>query len=1228
MIAQNNRKTRWYVPNRTRGPKREFHVSRSARDTYSFAKETFSLAGHVLFADVKSAREFAMRINTVRRAILHPERSVRAGDVYAMGLIDEIFHYLIGEYLTQYGREQLAELEKQLVDTIGADALERMLRTFAERFPTVDTYRGQTTPDETLSRTIDGISGRHIALEEILVMWVGNRNPAYAPLIELFDEELLAIDTSYREAMKTVQDFFATSPGFGPDDQTLIEMLRAPAIAHPDDLHAQLEYIRTRWASILGSFLDRILRSLDVISEETKGRFFGPGETRVLEYSSAVSDEDYARFSPDREWMPRAVIIAKSTLVWLDQLSKQYQREIRTLDAIPDGELDELARQGFTGLWLIGLWQRSSASRRIKNLCGNPEAEASAYSLYDYEIADEIGGWAALDTLRRRLWARGIRVASDMVPNHTGIDSRWIHEHPEWYISLPHPPFPGYTFNGENLSTNPSVGIYLEDHYYDRSDAAVVFKHVDFNTGTARYIYHGNDGTSMPWNDTAQLDYLNPQVREAVIQLILRVARNFPIIRFDAAMTLAKKHIQRLWYPAPGQGGDIPSRSEYGLPQSDFDAAIPEEFWREVVDRVAEEVPDTLLLAEAFWMMESYFVRNLGMHRVYNSAFMNMLKNEENEKYRQTVKNTLLYDPEVLKRFVNFMNNPDEETAVAQFGTGDKYFGVATLMVTMPGLPMFGHGQIEGFAEKYGMEYRRAYWDETPDQELIARHRRELFPLMHRRYLFADAANFRMFDVYNSDGHVLTNVYAYSNKHGDERAFVLYNNSYESAAGWVHTSAPYVVNAETDRQERREQLAATFDLTPSWHHYVIFQEQRSGLWFIRSSGEIAERGLFVSLNGYESQVFLNIHEVQDNEYSHYARLADHLGGSGTPDLNRSLKHLLLQPLHDAFGVVANSGTLRTLFDSLIDDRIPVDWERLAEQYRGFLGIASQFCDQTTRIEDATELFKHTGQALGRLSQLAGHAPTEVSVLIGTHMNVERDNASVFLALTLLLPLDVFVHGEEELTPRAVGFQALDQAAEWMLVEMLRPILAQIQPSGSLPNHWEQLVHVTLAHHNWWHYVAGESPDRAAMLAMEILTADSNVEDFLQIHVHNGVTWFNREAFSRFIDWLIVLGAWHEITASVAAGKKISWKKLADETRNMSEIYRRWKEAEERSGYRVDRFMELLEHPAAGTVPTPTSSTGKKKTGSKPVSGDTKGAGKTGTGTKPSCTIASRISKAA
>ena len=146
-------------------------------------------------------------------------------------------------------------------------------------------------------------------------------------------------------------------------------------------------------------------------------------------------------------------------------------------------------------------------------------------------------------------------------------------------------------------------------------------------------------------------------------------------------MTLTKKHFQRLWYPHPGETNTIPSRGEYSMTKAEFDALMPEEFWREVVDRVAAEAPDTLLLAEAFWLLEGYFVRTLGMHRVYNSAFMHMLRDEKNLEYRLVIKNTIEFDPEVLKRYVNFMNNPDERTAVDQFGKGDKYFGVCTVLV-------------------------------------------------------------------------------------------------------------------------------------------------------------------------------------------------------------------------------------------------------------------------------------------------------------------------------------------------------------------------------------------------------------------------------------------------------------------------------------------------------------------------------------------------------------------
>ena len=390
-----------------------------------------------------------------------------------------------------------------------------------------------------------------------------------------------------------------------------------------------------------------------------------------------------------------------------------------------------------------------------------------------------------------------------MVPNHMGIDSPWVIEHPEWFISRWDSPYPAYSFNGPDLSHDGRVEIKIEDHYFEQSDAAVVFRRRDKSTGETRYIYHGNDGTSFPWNDTAQLDYLNPAVREQVIQTILHVARLFPVIRFDAAMTLAKRHFHRLWFPGPGSSGAIPSRAEYGMSQAEFDRLMPHEFWREVVDRVAAEVPGTLLLAEAFWLMEGYFVRTLGMHRVYNSAFMNMMRDEDNAKYRSVIKNTLEFDPDIMKRYVNFMSNPDERTAIDQFGKGDKCFGVAAMMSTLPGLPMFGHGQIEGFTEKYGMEYRWPRYEETPDHWLVERHEREIAPLLKRRWLFAESSNFLLYDFFEASGSVDENVFAYSNRNGNERALVVYNNRYGEAHGTIDFSAAYADKGSAQLRQRR-----------------------------------------------------------------------------------------------------------------------------------------------------------------------------------------------------------------------------------------------------------------------------------------------------------------------------------------------------------------------------------------------------------------------------------------
>ena len=861
----------------------EFHIARLARDRYQFDETLFATdpGRGVVFSDFGAARRFAERIYAVSG------RLVAASEIYAIGLIDEIMHLLIRRYETQnpgvMGRA-LASLRDGLGERL-ADALSR----FTDAFPPGPVYLGRQSVQDYLNGATDSFPHRQVALEEMLLLSIHNSNPALEAYGELFDDSALRL-SGYPEAIRMLQDFLSRQPPArgapGQARESLYEVLVAPARAAPYSLEGQLRFLLERWGDLLDEGLrQRLLRAVDLVREEIMRRTGPGGFAGAAPIPDFRGEPDYERYSPDQDWMPNLVLIAKNTYVWLEQLSRKHQRWIRTLDQIPDEDLDLLASHGFTGLWLIGLWERSRASQRMKQRMGQEDAVASAYSLYSYDIATDLGGWEALADLRTRAARRGLRLSADMVPNHMGLDSAWVIEHPDWFLSLDQPPYPSYSFRSENLADDPRVAVVLEDHYYDHTDAAVVFQRRDMYTGDTRYIYHGNDGTSFPWNDTAQLDYTRAEAREAVIQTILHVARNFPIIRFDAAMTLAKRHIQRLWFPPPGEGGAIPSRAEHGLTRAEFDALMPEEFWREVVDRVAAEAPDTLLLAEAFWLMEGYFVRTLGMHRVYNSAFMHMLRDEDNAKYRLAIKNTLEFDPQILKRYVNFMNNPDERTAVEQFGSGDKYFGVCTLLATLPGLPMFGHGQIEGYREKYGMEFRKPRWDETPDEGLIGGHEWKIFPLLHRRRVFAEVGNFLLYDLFRDDGGVDENVFAYSNRSAaGEGGLVVYHNRFAETAGWIRVSAAFLDKASGRLQQK--QLAQGLELPPSG--FAIFRDYVTHLEYIRSCSELWEKGLFLRLGAYQHHAFLDWRFVEGPGWQ---RVCETLNGMGVESVDGRWREL-------------------------------------------------------------------------------------------------------------------------------------------------------------------------------------------------------------------------------------------------------------------------------------------------------------------------------------------------
>ncbi len=1179
----------------------EFHVSREIRNQTGVDDLLFNYAGNVIFGNLAASRTFVEKYNAALSAAGGTAPILHAAALFAMGLIDELNHAMIARYRETLDPDLMPQALGWLESAANREPVDKLLMEFSSQFPVVAVYRGDQTTAKWLASVTPAseanakqdVPNREIALEELLMLWLANANPAFQPFKPLFDDRDLEQKTIYRKMTEGLPEFFATRPQLPAFQGSLLDALLAPMLASPDSLSGQLAFMRDHWTEHLGpefsESLRRTLLAVDVLREEEiaiwttfhpptgqyrfaddtwhaegfdgdefvgfeeaarrrQARAQGLAQGQAQEQPPALNE--YEAFSPDQAWMPTVVMIAKSTYVWLEQLSKKYKWHIHRLDHIPSEEFELLASRGINALWLIGLWERSTASQTIKRLMGQHDAVASAYSLKDYRIADDLGGTWAYEQLRNKAARYGIRLASDMVPNHMGIDSTWVMEHPEWFLSRPESPFPVYSFEGPDLSTESRFEIKIDDHYFDQSDAAVVFRLRERSNGHTQFVYHGNDGTTFAWNDTAQLDYSKAFVREHVIQTILQVARLFPIIRFDAAMTLAKKHVQRLWFPLPGIGGSIPSRAESAISQAEFDAMMPNEFWREVVDRVAEEVPGTLLLAEAFWLLEGYFVRTLGMHRVYNSAFMNMLRDEENAKYHSYLKKTIEFDPDILKRYVNFMSNPDEKTAITQFGTGDKYFGTCTMLATIPGLPMIGHGQIEAFTEKYGMEYKTARFDESPNEDLIARHMREIAPLLKNRQLFAESYNFVMYDFWAGENDVNENVFVYSNLvdhggegyggSGKERALVFYNNAYQSTHGTIHLSV-----ADMDKftgQLRQRTITQALHLPSDPELFLAWRDTASGLEYLRSSADFDQSGFSIGLRGYQYAVLLDWRELRATAEKPWDKLAGALHGGGVYSLEEALAELRLKPMHEALHEALAPEVLAA-FDAIAEPNsaeaaaAPVgSGEPFAAepemptpacdpQLVEFCNRAAHFFWEAKRVEPTVE------ESVPDLAPWAGDTPAKLRFLAATNACAQLPGIESRLASPLPESAKKVLPGSLDLYGNQGSGQAWAPTLAWLLIHSLAPtaaptpadlfdrlhlraVLADVFSSlgAERQTAWRIAARVRLL-------LANPAVDSVASLAAAELWDDPDVRWFAGVTESEEVTYINKECFEELVWWL-------------------------------------------------------------------------------------------------------------
>jgi hypothetical protein len=345
------------------------------------------------------------------------------------------------------------------------------------------------------------------------------------------------------------------------------------------------------------------------------------------------------------------VLYQINTRVWLTELSRVLGRSA-TLDDIPDAELDRLAELGFDWVWLLSVWQTGPAAQAISR--ANPEwrrefAETiadlcdediagSGFAIQSYTVHRDLGGAGALSRLRQRLQQRGLKLMLDFVPNHMAPDHDWVDEHPDYFV------------HGSEADLARSPRNYCR---------------VQTRNGPL-VLAHGRDPYFDGWPDTLQLNYGNPELQQAMIDELQRIAGQCDGVRCDMAMLVLPDVFERTWN------------------------IRADPFWPKAIESVQCKHPQFLFMAEVYWDLE-WTMQQQGFDYAYDKQMYDRLRDAHARPVREHLHAGLDYQDKLAR----FLENHDEPRTAAAFEPGRHEAG-AIITFLSPGLRFFHQGQFEG----------------------------------------------------------------------------------------------------------------------------------------------------------------------------------------------------------------------------------------------------------------------------------------------------------------------------------------------------------------------------------------------------------------------------------------------------------------------------------------------------------------------------------------------------
>ncbi len=515
---------------------------------------------------------------------------------------------------------------------------------------------------------------------------------------------------------------------------------------------------------------------------------------------------------------------------------------------------------------------------------------------------------------------------------------------------------------------------------------------------------------------------------------------------------------------------------------------------------------------------------------------------------------------------------------------------------------MFGHGQVEGYAEKYGMEFRRAYWDEHLDPWLVERHEQQVFPLLHKRYLFAEVDHYLLFDYYTPEGRVDENVFAYTNKAGGEHSLVIYHNRYAETRGWIHTSAAYVIKgADGEKTLVQKAIAEGLDIPNRADMYVVFRDAAHNLEYLRNCAELHSRGLYTELHAYQVHVFVDFHLLQDNEWGHYGQLAAHLHGRGVPSIEEALRELFLEPLHAPLRMLISAPAFRWLAEARF--AAPDDLERVLDQVEA-------------KMEDLLDAAKTSSQGTGDPEAIASEVREKLATVLALSSLVEKPKAEAAEAGEAaetpagevtestavetdtemrLRPLRMVFGAEAAITegletddPEILGtvlgwlflhplgkiMGAENYAAitaiwmdEWLLGKVFSGALQDAGLKIEDSQRAAATIKILLDYRAWLDAAATETGDSAYEM-LRVMLKERPIQAYLGINRYEGILWFNKEALEQLLWWVLLLA-----TVETLSEPQIAAAAAAEEIAQVYNLVRRVIEAEAVSEYQVAKLLE-------------------------------------------------------